>query len=126
MTVIQLNTQHFTKLPDGRMRIRHPGMRRHPGMLLIWAEWCPHCITFKPTFEEVARQLGPNFNAVAIEDTQLKTDPSLGRSLNFSGFPTVMFFDQMGVIQKTYDGKRDRPSMFRAICQLYERCARRP
>jgi thiol-disulfide isomerase/thioredoxin len=96
--------------------------QKTPGMLLIWADWCPHCHSFLPIFEGLAKQLGTEFTCAAIENTQLQDNPSLSKALDFSGFPTLKFFDQTGTIVGTYEGQRKTGDILEYICKMYHHC----
>lgn len=93
-----------------------------PGMLLIYATWCVHCTKFKPTFEEISAQLGMDFTCSQIESEQLKNDDNLSHALDFSGFPTIKFHDQTGLIIDTYRGNRSKSDILQSICKTYHYC----
>lgn len=95
---------------------------KSPGMLLIFANWCGHCQRFKPTFNELCRQLGNDFHCISIEDTQLQQNDSLIKALNFRGFPTIKFFDQSGKIIGEYNGERSKTELLKHICKVYHYC----
>lgn len=73
-----------------------------PGMLLIYADWCGHCVRFKPVFNRLCDTLGNDFACTSIESEKLKHAPKLSAALNFSGFPTIKFFDSKGNIIGEY------------------------
>ena len=94
----------------------------NPGMLLIFANWCGHCQRFKPTFNELCKQLGDEFSCTSIEDSNLD-DNDLKTALNFKGYPTIKFFDQNGKIIGDYNkGDRSKQAMLDHICDLYHHC----
>lgn len=95
---------------------------KSPGMLLIFANWCGHCQRFKPTFNELCRQLGNDFHCISIEDTQLQQNDNLIKALNFRGFPTIKFFDQSGKIIGEYNGERSKAELLKHICKVYHYC----
>lgn len=96
---------------------------KSPGMLLIFANWCGHCQRFKPTFNELCRQLGNDFHCISIEDTQLQQNDNLVKALNFRGFPTIKFFDKSGKIISEYNGERSKTELLKHICKVYHYCA---
>ena len=63
-----------------------------PGMLLVWAEWCPHCVNFKPLYKEISNRLKNKFPCMAIEEQEI--DSSLQTSLDVSSYPSIYFFDK--------------------------------
>jgi thiol-disulfide isomerase/thioredoxin len=94
----------------------------NPGMLLIFANWCGHCQRFKPTFNELCKQLGDEFSCTSIEDSNLD-DNDLKTALDFKGYPTIKFFDQNGKIIGDYNkGDRSKQAMLDHICDLYHHC----
>jgi thiol-disulfide isomerase/thioredoxin len=93
-----------------------------PGMVLVWAEWCGHCQNFKPIFNQICKDLGNTFACTSIQDTNLENQTALTNALGVSGFPTLKFFDQNGLLSSAYKGGRDRQSMLQSICQNYHKC----
>lgn len=92
-----------------------------PGLLLIHADWCGHCQRFKPTFIELSQELGSTFRCLSIEDSDM--DDDLKRSLNFSGYPSIKFFDQSGKIIADYNGNdRMKTTILKHICDVYHHC----
>ena len=73
-----------------------------PGMLLIYADWCGHCTRFKPVFNKLCSAVGRDFVCASIENEKLEQSPKLSSALNFSGFPTIKFFDDKGNIVGDY------------------------
>ena len=94
-----------------------------PGMLLIWAEWCPWCHKFMPEYEKINKTLGKRFLCTAIEQTELKKNPKLSEALDFKYFPTIKFFDQSGSIVGEYSSKdRSAEKVLKEICNFYHHC----
>lgn len=93
-----------------------------PGMLLVWAEWCPHCINFKPVYKELSNRLGGNFPCMAIEDQEV--DSSLQKAIGVSSYPSVYFFDKNGKVLDKYTGSRSHNDMLKHICKFYHHCVR--
>lgn len=92
------------------------------GMLLVWAEWCPHCINFKPVYKELSNRLTNKFPCMAIEEQQM--DGKTQRALNVSSYPSVYFFDKNGKVVDKYSGSRLHNDMLKHICQFYHQCVR--
>jgi thiol-disulfide isomerase/thioredoxin len=98
---------------------------KNPGLLLIHAKWCGHCVRFKPKFIEISNMLnrnGNDFPFMAIEDEELQKDTDKLQALKFRGYPTLKFFDQTGRIIGDYQGDRDTSSILQEICSVYHRC----
>jgi len=114
----ELQVSNFT-IRNNRVYVKN-GFK--PGMLLIYATWCGHCRTFKPTYNEICAQLGKDFVCTQIESEQLGKDDTLSSALDFSGFPTIKFFDQTGLIIDTYTGNRSKSDILKSICDTYHYC----
>jgi thiol-disulfide isomerase/thioredoxin len=96
---------------------------KQPGMLFIWANWCPHCHEFLPTYKYICSSIGSEFTCAAIEHKELQAAPKLASALQFDGFPTIKFFDQNGKIIGTYDEPdRSKSSVLAYICKVYHHC----
>ena len=111
-------------LTKGNFRVNNDGVYVNnintPGMLLIHASWCGHCVRFKPTFNELCDDLGSDFICSSIESEEITND--LRTALNFKGFPTIKFFDQNGKIIGEYSGSRNKESILEYICDVYHHC----
>jgi thiol-disulfide isomerase/thioredoxin len=94
--------------------------KNKPGMLLIYANWCGHCVRFKPTFNELCRKLGDEFPCSSIDIDTI--DDALTQALDFQGVPTLKFFDQYGRIIKDYKGDRSTSSILSHVCKIYHHC----
>ena len=93
-----------------------------PGMLFVFANWCGHCARFKPTYTELDKRIGKDFDIMALEDKNMST--SVSQALGIQGFPTLKFVDQHGKITDEYNGARDLDSILGHICKFYHKCAR--
>ena len=96
-----------------------------PGMLLIYADWCPHCHTFLPTFNEIHKAIGHSFTIVGLENADLEKYPKVSKALDFQSFPTIKFFDQNGKIISHYKGSRTKQEILDHICKIYHHCMKR-
>uniref|UniRef100_A0A6C0E0S2 Thioredoxin domain-containing protein n=1 Tax=viral metagenome TaxID=1070528 RepID=A0A6C0E0S2_9ZZZZ len=97
-----------------------------PGMLLIMANWCGHCQRFKPTYNEICKQIGKDFICTSIEHAQLEKSSRLTQALNFSGYPTIKFFDKSGRIISEYKSNdRSKVALLAHICDVYHHCVTR-
>jgi thiol-disulfide isomerase/thioredoxin len=100
--------------------VNHTKTGKKPGMLLIHAEWCGHCVRFLPTFNELSDTIGKDFVCCSIESEEITED--VKKMLAFRGFPTIKFFDQTGRIIGDYDGSREKNVILEHICNVYHHC----
>jgi len=111
--------------PVGNPIISQRIIKNCPGMLLIWGNFCHHCISFKPTFQELNKRLNKNSNTfpcIAIENNEIQKDANKASALNFTGFPTIKYFNQYGSIIDEHNGQRDTSSLLNEICKVYHYC----
>lgn len=84
---------------------------------LFYADWCPHCTTFKPIFEkakEMMEQKTCNANKLKgknLRFVKVNADnyPALTKQYNVNGYPTVKLITKEKVMD--YEGGRDLNSM---------------
>lgn len=120
--VIDLTAKDFV-LKNGSVYVNHKKTKGVPGILLIRADYCSHCVAFKDTFEKLAKTLGSEFRCVAIENKEIQKSSNLSDALDFKYFPTLKFYDQHGKIIGTYqEPKRDMKSIMEYICKMYHYC----
>jgi thiol-disulfide isomerase/thioredoxin len=121
MEGLQLTSSDFKVTKNG-VYVHSKVNGGNPGMLLIFANWCGHCQRFKPTFNQLCKQLGEDFPCTSIEDSNLD-DANLKNALDFKGYPTIKFFDQNGKIIGDYNkGDRSKQALLDHICELYHHC----
>jgi thiol-disulfide isomerase/thioredoxin len=60
-------------------------------LLLVFADWCGHCQTYKPMWEDFAKLAGRTMHMAAVQDEQQKNVPSLEEA-KLQGYPTVVLF----------------------------------
>ena len=114
----QLKSTDFTILPNQSVKVNVTN--GNPGMLLIWASWCNHCIRFKPVYQDICAQVEKSFGCVSIEDSDISGE--LKTALNFAGYPTIKFFDQKGNIIQDYNGPRTKESILKHVCEVFHHC----
>lgn len=66
-------------------------------LVLYYAEWCPHCITFKPTWDKFVNQVKTgkckkSVSIVTIEHKQLQNAENNELAGEAEGFPTLKFY----------------------------------
>ena len=92
-------------------------------MLLIYANWCGHCVRFKPTFNLIHNKIGNDFLMASIEHDTFKNDKEFTRLLNFQGYPSIKFFDQYGnIIGDFNENDRSEKTILQHICKAYHYC----
>lgn len=92
----------------------------NPGMLLIQATWCSHCVKFSSTFNEIADTIGQDFCCTSIENESLTEE--LSSALKVRGYPTIKFFAQDGKLISDYNKERSKDAILNEICQVYHHC----
>lgn len=67
-------------------------------IVLVYADWCPHCQTMKPEWNEMKNRLGANIETIEIEDSDFDKDMKIreiedsklnGEHLEIFGYPTM-------------------------------------
>jgi thiol-disulfide isomerase/thioredoxin len=88
-------------------------------VVLIYANWCPHCQSMKPEWNEMKRKLGPIIETIEIEDSDFDKDAKMqtiennklnGEKIEMYGYPT-MFKIQNGR-PEYYGGNRTADDMY--------------
>ena len=76
-------------------------------LIFFYADWCGHCKTFKPVWEQIKSELGNKIEMYEIESKQCKPD------YNIKGFPTLRFYPEgLGVNKYSeYSGDRSLKSV---------------
>lgn len=62
---------------------------------LFYADWCPHCVEFKPDYKKAMSSLSGNKykgKALRLELVDCVANKSIASENNVSGFPTVKIF----------------------------------
>lgn len=83
----------------------------------FWASWCPHCVSFKPVFEEFESKVSNNQNikinkVQCDENTQEVLD--YVKKYNIEGFPSVIIVSDDGTF-KHYEGKRNLKGLMNIV-----------
>lgn len=113
----ELSSKDFT-VSNGKAKVN--GMTR-PGLLFIHADWCPHCIRFKPDFNELDKKIGHGFTLLAIEDKKIGNS-DLMNALGIQGYPTLKWVDAEGNITGEYTGERKISTIMNHICEHFHFC----
>jgi thiol-disulfide isomerase/thioredoxin len=57
--------------------------------VLMFADWCGHCQTYKPFWQKLAKLANKMANMAAVQDTQQENVPTL-KEAALNGYPTVL------------------------------------
>jgi thiol-disulfide isomerase/thioredoxin len=79
---------------------------------LFYADWCPHCVSFKPEYKKAMSKLnGKNHEGKSLRFEMVDCDKhkSLSKKYDVSGFPTVKILNDDGSSEeykgaRSYDG----------------------
>ena len=78
-------------------------------LFLFKVDWCPHCKTAKPVFDEAEKELnGRQINGytVVFKTVDCEGEPELADKFKIEGFPTIKLVKDGNVIE--YDAKPDK------------------
>lgn len=74
-------------------------IRRGPTtFILIYADWCGHCQSYKPMWEKLTRTPGRVANMAAVQETVFPSVPSISRA-KIQGYPSVIKVGPNGTIE---------------------------
>lgn len=100
------NSQGVTPAPDG-IGANDDNVAQ---LYLFKVDWCPHCKTAKPVFDEVETELnGRLINekyTVVFKTVDCEGEPELADKFKIEGFPTIKLIKDGQVIE--YDAKPDK------------------
>lgn len=76
-------------------------------IILYYADWCPHCLFFKPTWNKLYEQFknSRSIQFIQVEYNDINNVPIKYRK-NIRGFPTIQLIKE-GKIISEYNGNRD-------------------
>jgi thiol-disulfide isomerase/thioredoxin len=117
----QLDSDHFS-IDNQGVSINGVSNIKRPGILLIYENWCGHCVRFKPIYDQFSQLMNqgyPKKNKVlcyAIEGKIMSED--LKSKVGVQGFPTIVLFNSDGYITQKYAGNRDIDSLKTAVGQM--------
>ena len=76
---------------------------------LFYADWCPHCVKFKPDYKRAMSELNNKVNKkgkkLRLEMVDCDANKTIAKKYSVSGFPTVKLINDDGV-QSEYSGER--------------------
>jgi thiol-disulfide isomerase/thioredoxin len=79
------------------------------GLVLLWADWCPHCHDYMPTWERLAATPGRTLAMARVQDTD-KAKLPLFAGATIEGFPTVVAVLPGGAQLATFDAGGGAPT----------------
>ena len=86
-------------------------------IVLYYAEWCPHCVVFKPEWKKFNEQCNKKYkdvNVLAVEHSSLDVVQwnTRGKQMKpvTNGFPTIKFYNN-GIEKNSFEQKRDIKSL---------------
>jgi thiol-disulfide isomerase/thioredoxin len=77
---------------------------------LFKAEWCPHCKSFKSTWEKLQKELNEKYEFITVDSDK---DKKIIEKWGIKGFPTII--KKVGENAKEYVGPRDEESVKKFI-----------
>lgn len=83
------------------------------GLVLFYADWCPHCVNMVDDFVALANRTQNLFPIGAINVAD-KENSILGQYFNITGYPTIKYLDYGQF--KDYTGGRDANELFNFLC----------
>ena len=85
-------------------------------IILMWAEWCGHCVNFKPEFDKCRQEVAGSSlkDHVEVLDFNEKDYPKKLSEYGGKGFPTVVFEDSEGNFD-SYEGPRTSEALIEFI-----------
>lgn len=88
------------------------GSNNTPTLYLFKAEWCPHCVAFKPVWKDLQEGLKNKMQFVAYDADK---DSKEVKEFKIDGFPTLILKTNNKAIE--YVGPRDKTSIEEFIKQ---------
>jgi len=93
-------------------------VKKDVNITLYYAEWCGHCINFKPEWNKLKANIDKlNDKNITYNEYEEK---QIDKNLQIAGYPTIHFNIKMNGknYNINYDGKRNSDIMFNIISQI--------
>jgi thiol-disulfide isomerase/thioredoxin len=97
--ILELTVGHFIK--RGNEYICIPFISR-PGFILVYADWCGYCTTFKPTYKSAALQNKMLFAQVNHDQTDVINE------LKITSYPTILYINNDGIVSNISTNQVER------------------
>jgi thiol-disulfide isomerase/thioredoxin len=72
--------------------------------VLIYADWCPHCVEYKPTWMNLANMPGRNVNMACVHYNMQETIPQI-KDAKINGYPSVIKVLPSGKVEEYTDNE---------------------
>ena len=84
-------------------------------LVLFYAEWCGHCKTLKPIWDDTAKIANAKEKRMLKVDVGGESDEekALLKKYNIDGFPTVMIFQSGN--GKPYEGEKTKDTLLKLL-----------
>jgi thioredoxin-like negative regulator of GroEL len=91
-----------------------------PSVVLIYADWCPHCQVMEPEWNEATNEMEKSANVIKVESDQLPQyqDMLTTHNAHHNGFPTIYAF-QPGKQPIYYGGERTKPGFISWVNSIF-------
>jgi len=88
-----------------------------PMLILFFADWCPHCQMFEPTWKRITDKLTSKrgIQVAQVEYSDLKYVPK--KNTKISGFPTIQVLKEGKLIHE-YNGNRTEEDILAFVEKL--------
>lgn len=80
----------------------------------FWAPSCPHCVEYKPVFEDVASQVG---GSVLMATVNVNEQPRAGAAAKISVIPTTIFYVAGKEVSRV-EGQMSRADLLQAASRV--------
>ena len=105
--------EHFEAVNNNvQMSAQKPNLTPASGecvVALFYADWCPHCVNFKPHFKKAMSSLNgqarKDGKKMRLEMVDCDANKEISRKYDVSGYPTVKLIKDDGT-QVEYSGER--------------------
>ena len=89
---------------------------------LFWADWCPHCVSFKPVFEKVASDLNnktskKSSKKLRFEKVDCVALAPLAKKYGVQGYPTIKIISGDNDMDE-YEGSREEHEFAKYLMTL--------
>jgi thiol-disulfide isomerase/thioredoxin len=78
-----------------------------PSVVLYYANWCPHCVSFKPEWNKIKATLDEK--GITYQEYEESQNKEAIMKANIPGYPTIKINNQI------YNGARDHDSIINAV-----------
>ena len=109
-----INDIHNTHVPPRDMNYNEPCV------VLIYANWCPHCQVMKPEWNEATEEMEENVKVVNIESNDLLQYQNMlnAHRAHSNGYPTIYAF-RPGEEPHYYGGERKKAGFISWVKNLF-------